>query len=209
MRSERKGRLIVVAGNMGSGKTSLVEFLVRRFGVEPFFESNDTNPYLKDFYGDMRRWAFHSQIYFLSRKVELYRRAEEATGPVVLDRSIYEDAEIFAENLHRSRVMQKRDYETYRALYEELRESLRPPDLLIYTRCSVRSLRRRIRTRGRSEEQELPLSYVRRLHSLYEDWFASYDLSPTLVIPTDKLDYVTNLVDCIDVLSAIEKHLTL
>ena len=192
---------------MGSGKTTLVEFLSRRFGVQPFYEPYEGNPYLDDFYGDMRRWALSSQIYFLAHKVAVHRAAEQVEGTAALDRSLYEDAEIFAENLYRSRMMNKRDYETYRALYEQFRCSVRPPDLLIYTRCSVRAVRRRIRLRGRIAEQEAPLTYVQRLHKLYEEWFERYDLSPTLVIPTDKLDYVTDLVDRIDLLESIGQYI--
>ena len=199
-------RLIVVAGNMGSGKTTLVEFLARRYGVQPFFEPNDGNPYLKDFYGDMERWAFHSQVYFLAHKLAVHRRAEAVEGTAALDRSLWEDAEIFATNLFRSHILPKRDYETYRWLYEQARSSLRPPDLLIYTRCSVRALRRRIRLRGRPEELEIPLSYVKRLHQLYEEWYERYDLSPSIIIPTDKLDYLTDLVYRIDLLQTIERH---
>lgn len=198
-------RLIVVAGNMGSGKTTLVEFLARRFGVHPFFEPNDANPYLADFYGDMERWAFQSQVFFLTHKLAMHRNAEGSEGTAALDRSLWEDAEIFATNLYRGRILSRRDYETYRSLYEETRVTLRPPDLLIYTRCSVRAVRRRIRLRGRPEELAVPLNYVRRLHDLYESWFERYDLSPSLVIPTDRLDYLTDLVHRIDLLDAIER----
>lgn len=200
-------RLIVVAGNMGSGKTTLVEFLARRYGVHPFFEPNEGNPYLKDFYGEMERWAFHSQVYFLAHKVAMHRRAEAMEGTAALDRSLWEDAEIFATNLYRSRILPRRDYETYRALYDQARAALRPPDLLIYTRCSVRALRRRIRLRGRPEELAVPLTYVRRLHDLYEAWFERWDLSPSVIVPTDRLDYLTDLVHRIDLLETIERHL--
>ena len=202
-----RSRLIVVAGNMGSGKTTLVEFLARRFDVRPYYEPFDGNPYLDDFYEDMTRWALPSQIYFLAHKVAVHRNAEAIEGTAVLDRSVYEDAEVFAENLFRSRMMTKRDYQTYRALYEQFRVSVRPPDLLIYTRCSVRAVRRRIRARGRDAEQVAPLRYVRRLHQLYEEWFERFDLAPTLVIPTDRLDYVTDLVDRIDLLESIERFI--
>ena len=207
MPTRQANRLIVVAGNMGSGKSTLVEFLARRFRVQPFYEPNASNPYLKDFYADMSRWALASQIFFLAHRVAVHREAQRVEGTAVLDRSVYEDAEIFAENLYRSRRMRRRDYETYRKLYEQFRDGLEPPGLLVYTRCSVRAVRQRIRLRGRPEERNVPLMYVRRLHDLYEAWFARYDLSPTLVIPTDKMDYVTDLVHRIDFLNAIENHL--
>jgi deoxyadenosine/deoxycytidine kinase len=204
-------RFIAVAGNMGAGKSTLVEFLERRFKVRPFYEPNESNPYLADFYGDMPRWAFQSQAYFLTAKFRIHQQIHKCLaddgGTFVQDRTIYEDAEVFAENLYRSRVLPERDYQTYRALYETIVESLPPPDLLIYLRCSVRAVRHRIRLRGRPEEQEVPLAYVRRLHQLYEEWFARYDHSPTLVIDSDRLDYVTDLVHRIDLTRTIERFI--
>jgi len=202
-------KYIAVAGNMGVGKSSMVRFLCHHFGVEPFFEPNDQNPYLKDFYRDMRRWAFHSQVRFLSSKFrihqELARKRIKTT--VIQDRSIYEDAEIFAYNLFRSRKMSKRDYETYQALYQTMVRALDPPDLMIYLKGNMRTLRRRIRARGRPEEQALPDGYLKRLNGYYDEWFGRYSLSPTLVIHTDNMDYVTDLVDRIDLVQRIEKYL--
>lgn len=200
---------IAVAGNMGTGKSSLVAFLCRHFGLRPFFEPNDENPYLDDFYRDMRRWAFHSQMFFLASKLRIHQalEAERSRSAVVIDRTIYEDAEIFAENLYRSRRMSRRDYATYRALYESVAGALRPPDLMIYLRCNTRTVRRRIRLRGRPSERDIPLSYVKRLQTLYEAWFARYDRSPVLVLETDRMDYVTDLVDRLDLLAQIERHL--
>ena len=204
-------RFIAVAGNMGAGKSTLVDFLERRFKVRPFYEPNEANPYLADFYGDMRRWSFQSQVYFLTAKFRIHQQIQRCLtgegGTFVQDRTIYEDAEIFAENLYRSRILPERDYETYRHLYETILESLPPPDLLIYLRCSVRAVRKRIRLRGRPEEQEVPLSYVRRLHDLYEAWFERYTLSPTLVIDSDRLDYVTDMVHRIDLTQTIERYI--
>jgi deoxyadenosine/deoxycytidine kinase len=207
MSSPRK--YIAVAGNMGVGKSSLVRFLCHQYDLHPFFEPNEENPYLKDFYGDMRRWAFHSQVCFLSRKFHVHQQLEAARSkrPVIQDRTIYEDAEIFAENLYRSRRMQKRDYETYQGLYQSIVAALRPPDVMIYLRANLRTLKRRIRGRGRPEEQGIPDSYLRRLNQLYEDWFARYDLSPTLTIETDQIDYVTDLVDRLDLMARIQRYL--
>ena len=130
-------RYIAVAGNIGAGKTSLVEFICKRYQVKPFFEPNDTNPYLADFYQDMRAYAFQSQIYFLAHKFRLHRELERYPGTVIQDRTIYEDAEIFAKNLFRSRCLSPRDYATYRELYETIRRDLQPPQVMIFLRCSV------------------------------------------------------------------------
>jgi deoxyadenosine/deoxycytidine kinase len=200
------GRYIAIAGNMGAGKSTLVDFLTVRFGVVPYFEPNEQNPYLKSFYKDMARWAFPSQIYFLQKKFALHLQLEQEPGVVVQDRSIYEDAEVFCANLHRARKLSKRDWQTYWELYESIRSRLKPPDLLIYLRCSVRTIRKRIRLRARPEEQTVSVQYIRRLNQLYEEWYESYDLSPTVVIETDHLDYVSNLVDRIDLLDIIGQY---
>ncbi len=200
-------KYIAVAGNIGAGKTSLVDFLCRRYELKPFFEPNDTNPYLKDFYGDMRGWAFHSQIYFLTHKFRLHRELEKYPGTVIQDRTIYEDAEIFAKNLHRSRYINKRDYATYRELYETIRRDLTPPDIMIFLRCSVRTMRKRIRDRGRGMEQNIPTRYLRRLDKLYSEWISNYKLSPLIQIDSDHIDYVTDLVHRLDLLRAVEKIL--
>ena len=200
-------KYIAIAGNIGAGKTELTEFLCRRYGLKPFYEPNDENPYLADFYADMRTWAFRSQLYFLTHKFRLHLSLQDEPGAVIQDRTIYEDAEIFARNLHRQRLIDKRDFGTYWELYRSIRRALRPPDLLIQLRCPVRTLRRRILARGRSFEQDIPTPYLRRLNRLYEEWFARYDLSPTLVLETDKLDYLTDLVDCVDLFEKIEQHL--
>jgi deoxyadenosine/deoxycytidine kinase len=196
-----------VAGNIGAGKTSLVDFICKRYKVKPFFEPNDTNPYLADFYKDMRRWAFHSQVYFLTHKFRLHRELERFPGTVIQDRTIYEDAEIFAKNLNRSRHISKRDYATYRELYETIRRDLTPPDVMIYLSCSVRTMRQRIKKRGRGMEQQIPTRYLNRLGKLYQEWFASYDLSPVIEIESDRIDYITDLVHQLDLLRNIEKYL--
>lgn len=200
-------RFIAVAGNIGAGKSTLVAFLSRQYEVTPYYEPNETNPYLEDFYGDMKRWAFHSQLYFLTTKFRIHQSLSGVPHAVIQDRTIYEDAEIFAENLYRQRKMTRRDYETYRALYEAIIKELRPPNLMIYLRCGLKTLRRRIKLRGRPEEQDIPRSYLLRLHELYEQWFERYDLSETLVIDTDELDYLEDLVHRIDLFERIETAL--
>jgi len=200
-------KFIAVAGNIGAGKTELVTFLCKRYGLKPFFEPNDDNPYIKDFYKDMKAWSFQSQVFFLARKTRLHRELERASGIVVQDRTIYEDAEIFARNLFVTRKMSRRDWETYQELYEVMRDSLRPPDLMIQLRASVRTIKKRIGLRGRPEEQKIPHSYLKRLNALYDDWFERYDLSPVVTIETDSLDYLTNLIDRLDLFQQIEQHL--
>jgi len=200
-------RFIAIAGNIGAGKTELTDFLCRRYGLKPFYEPNDQNPYLADFYSDMRTWAYRSQLFFLTHKFRLHLALQDEPGAVIQDRTIYEDAEIFARNLFRQRLIEKRDFDTYWELYQSIKRALRPPDLMIQLRCPVRTLRQRIRSRGRSFEQDIPAEYLRRLNRLYEDWFACYDLSPVLVLETDKLDYLTDLVDRVDLFERIERHL--
>ena len=203
----RSKRFIAVAGNMGAGKSELVAFLCRRYGLKPFYEPNETNPYLADFYADMKAWAFHSQIYFLSHKLRLHRELMAEPGTVVQDRTIYEDAEIFCENLRRTRMLSDRDYQTYRELYDAAIATLAPPDLMIFLQCPVRTLRKRIAQRGRAMEKEIPTEYLSRLNKLYEEWRKRYDLSPVIELATDRLDYLTDLVDRLDLFRQIEKYL--
>lgn len=200
-------RFVAVAGNIGAGKSTLVRFLARRFGLQPLYEPVEDNPYLDDFYADMKRWAFASQIFYLTRKFALHREAEQTAGRVVLDRTIYEDAEIFAAALRRRRVLNARDHATYTELYDVIRGHIQPPDLLIYLRCSVRGIRRRIRLRGRAAEQDIPYSYLRRLHDSYDAWYAAYDHGPKAVLETDRLDYLGDLVDRVDLIEQIERLL--
>ena len=197
-------RTIAIAGNMGSGKSTLVEFLARTYGVMPFYEPNDENPYLEDFYKDMKRWAFQSQLYFLSSKFRLHQELDRQAGAVALDRTIFEDAEIFATALMQMRKISKRDWQTYQSFYHAILDAIRPPDLMIYVRCSMRPLRQRIRLRGRKMEQDVPLAYLKRLDRLYEDWIDRYNMSEVLVIETDKLDYIHDFVHRLDVMERIE-----
>ena len=197
-------RFIAVAGNMGVGKTTLVAWLTARYGIQPVFEPFADNPYLDDFYRDMSGWGFHSQVWFLAHKYRLHRDLERTAGVLVQDRTIYEDAEIFAAHLHRSKKMSKRDWDTYSEMYRAMRASLKPPDLLIYLRCGVRTIRKRLVMRGRPSEQEIPTAYLRSLNQLYEGWIASYDQSPVLIWDTERLDYLGDLVDRIEFQKALE-----
>jgi deoxyadenosine/deoxycytidine kinase len=199
---ERK--FIAIAGNIGAGKSSLLEFLTGTYDVAPFYEPNDANPYLADFYRDMRRWAFSSQLFFLSNKFRIHQEADRASGVVIQDRTIFEDAEIFATALHQMRKIDRRDWDTYWSFYQTILRSIRPPDLMIYLRCSIRTLRKRIRLRGRPMEQAIPLAYLRRLDRLYEQWIADYDLGEVLVLDSDRLDFINDLVDRQDVRCRVE-----
>ena len=189
---------------MGSGKSTLVEFLSRTYGVTPFYEPNDENPYLADFYKDMKGWAFQTQLYFLSNKFRLHQELDRQPGVVALDRTIFEDAEIFAMALYQMRKISKRDWQTYQSFYGAILDAIQPPDLMIYLRCSMRTLRQRIRLRGRKMEQDVPLPYLKRLDRLYEDWIGSYAMSDVLVLETDQLDYIHDLVHRLDVMERIE-----
>ena len=200
-------RSIAIAGNMGSGKSTLVDFLSRTYDVSPFYEPNDENPYLPDFYKDMKRWAFRSQLYFLSNKFRLHQELDKTPGVVALDRTIFEDAEIFATALHQMRKIDKRDWQTYWGFYQAILDAIKPPDLMIYLRCSMRTLRQRIKLRGRAMEKDVPLAYLKRLDRLYENWISSYEMSEVLVLETDKLDYIHDLIHRLDVMKRIESVL--
>ena len=200
-------KFIAVAGNMGVGKTSLVEFLCAQYGFEPVYEPYTTNPYLDDFYADMKGWAYHSQLYFLTHKFRLHLALNTNTATVIQDRTIYEDAEIFATNLGRSGMMNQRDFQTYLELYQSMRSVLQPPDLMIYLRCPGPSIRQRIKRRGRASELAIPTPYLRRLNVLYEEWIARYDLSPVMIWESATADYLTSLVDRIEFKRMIERFL--
>lgn len=200
-------KYVAVAGTIGSGKTSLVSWLVDTYGLRPFYEPNDDNPYLADFYQDMTQWGFHSQIYFLSHKLQLHQSLLAANEPSVIDRTLYEDAEIFAKNLKLQGHISKRDWATYERLYSALRAVLPPPDVLIALSCSLATTKKRIARRGREMEAAIPDAYLRRLHRLYESWFSSYTLSPIVRIDTTDLDYVENLVDLIELRSRLDAAL--
>ena len=183
-------KFIAVAGNIGVGKSTLVTLLSERLGWQPFYEPVVENPYLADFYKDMRTWAFHSQIFFLTRRLRAHHQLIDHPTSVVQDRSVYEDAEVFACNLYRQGLINDRDYGAYRELYQVLSEFLPPPDLVIYLRASVPTLNRRIQRRGRDYEREIRPDYLAQLNGLYESWIFNFGLCPVLTVPADDLDYV-------------------
>jgi deoxyadenosine/deoxycytidine kinase len=200
--------LITIAGNIGSGKSSLTALLHNRFGWQPFFESVDDNPYLEDFYGDMRRWSFHLQVYFLSQRFITHRDITASGNEVVQDRSIYEDAEIFAKNLHAIGRMDDRDYANYRALFAAMTSYLRTPDLMVYLRAGVDTLVAQIRRRGRPYEQNMERRYLEQLNALYEEWIEGYTLGPLLVIDTDTTDFVHDIAQQEELLRRIRDAVT-
>lgn len=183
---------IAVAGNIGVGKSTLTSLLSERLQWEPFLEGVSDNPYLADFYEDMRTWSFHSQIYFLGRRLLHHRQLLDHPNSVIQDRTVYEDAEIFARNLYEQGYMSDRDYETYKELYQAVTAILPPPNLVIYLQASVATLQARIRARGRTYERQITDAYLGQLNRLYEDWVEHFVLCPVLTLPTDHLNFVTN-----------------
>ncbi len=180
---------IAIAGNIGSGKSTLTGLLAQRYGLLPVYEAVDENPYLADFYADMGRWAFQSQVFFLAKRLAQHLEQINPAQHVVQDRTIFEDAFIFAQNLWLDGHLSERDWQTYLALYEGIAPALRKPDLLIYVRASVETLQAHIARRGRAYEQTIPTAYLASLNHLYEAWVGAYDLSPVLVISSDTVNY--------------------
>jgi deoxyadenosine/deoxycytidine kinase len=198
---------IVVAGNIGVGKSTLTALLAQRLGWTPFYEPNADNPYLADFYRDMRRWSFHAQVSFLSQRVAQHKALMERGAPAVLDRSVYEDAEVFARNLYQRGALSGRDWETYQGLYRTMASLLRPPDLIVYLRASVPTLMRRIAQRGRDYERDIAPDYLISLNVLYERWIGQFRASTTLTIDADVLDFVSRPDDLDAVIGQITRAL--
>ena len=205
--TSRSNVFVAVAGNIGSGKSSLTRLLSSERGWIPMFESVEDNPYLSDFYTDMRRWSFQLQVYFLSNRFRSHKSITEGGRSVVLDRVIYEDAEIFARNLFEIGNMEERDYRNYVALYDVMTEYLHPPDLLIYLRANVDTLIRQIAQRGRDFEQSIKREYLEQLNRHYEAWIQRYTKGKLLVVESDNLDFVNNREDLDRVIRLVEKGL--
>jgi deoxyadenosine/deoxycytidine kinase len=198
---------IVVAGNIGVGKSTLTALLAQRLGWTPFYEPNADNPYLADFYRDMRRWSFHAQVSFLAQRVAQHKALLERDTPAVLDRSVYEDAEVFARNLYQRGALSGRDWETYQGLYRTMSSLLRPPDLIVYLRASVPTLMRRIAQRGRDYERDIAPDYLISLNVLYERWISQFRASTMLTIDADALDFVSQPEDLDAVIGQITRAL--
>lgn len=183
---------LVVAGNIGSGKTTLTKMLSERLELRPFFESVEDNPYLEDFYSDMSRWSFPLQVYFLTHRFQTHKLIEQSGGSAIQDRSIYEDAHIFARALFEQGDLDKRDYESYLRLYHSMTEHLKYPSLMIFLKRSLPKLKERIKLRGRGYEQSIPEDYLARLNTYYDDWFDNYNSGKCLLVDTDDLDFLEN-----------------
>ncbi|RIH89820.1 deoxynucleoside kinase [Calidithermus roseus] len=180
---------IAIAGNIGAGKSTLTSLLSSRYALRPVYEAVDENPYLADFYQDMGSWAFHSQVFFLAKRLKQHLSEINDATYVVQDRTVFEDAHIFAQNLYLEGHLSERDWQTYMALYQGIAPALRKPDLLIYLEADLPTLQAHIARRGRAYEQSIPASYLEALNRLYAAWIASYDLSPVLVLPTQRLNF--------------------
>jgi deoxyadenosine/deoxycytidine kinase len=201
-------KFVAVAGNIGVGKSTLVALLCKNLGWQPFYEPVADNPYLADFYADMRSWAFHSQIFFLTHRLRMHRQLLDHPTSVIQDRTVYEDAEVFADNLHRQELIRDRDYHTYRELFEVLTEFLPPPDLVVYLRASVETLSSRIVQRGRDFERQITPQYLEQLNELYDRWIGDFSLCPVLTVPSDDLDYVANSDHLELIASKVQEKLT-
>jgi deoxyadenosine/deoxycytidine kinase len=206
VQEQKKSKYIAVAGNIGAGKSSLTGLLAKHFNWEAFYESVDDNPYLADFYEDMLRWSFNLQIYFLSSRFRHQKEMLEQQISLIQDRTIYEDVEIFAKNLHEMNLMSDRDFANYEALFREMSHYLKPPDLLIYLRAQVPTLVRQIQQRGRDYENTIRIDYLERLNRLYEDWIDRYPYEK-LIIDTDDLDFVNDPEDLGKIIALIEQRL--
>jgi deoxyadenosine/deoxycytidine kinase len=180
---------IAIAGNIGSGKTTLTELLSKHFRWEPHYENLDDNPYLHSFYEDMQRWSFNLQIYFLNNRFKRIIQIRKSGKTVVQDRTIYEDAYIFAPNLHTMNLMSTRDYENYLSLFELISSLIQPPDLLIYLRASVPALVNQIQKRGREYENAIRLDYLKNLNERYEEWILGYQLGKLLIVDVDTVNF--------------------
>lgn len=195
MTQPKRKYFLAIAGNIGVGKSTLTGLLAEAFGWEPFYEANAENPYLADFYADMQRWGFHSQVFFLGKRLEHHRQLLDHPNSVVQDRTVYEDAEIFARNLYEQGRMSDRDYDAYRRLYQAISAFVPPPDLIIYLQASVDMLVERIAQRGREYERSISHDYLAQLNRLYDEWIAKWTACPVLWVPADGTDWQHNADD--------------
>ncbi len=198
---------LAIAGNIGSGKTTLTGLLAKHYNYEAQYEDVDDNPYLDDFYEEMQRWSFNLQIYFLRSRFEQVIRVREENFDVIQDRTIYEDANIFAPNLHAMGLMTAREYKSYSGLFELMERNLQAPDLLIYLRASVPTLVDHIQKRGREYENSIRIDYLRRLNERYEAWINTYDKGKVLIINVDKNNFPENPEDLGEIIQQIDSEL--
>ncbi len=206
-KAKNKVMHIAVAGNIGSGKTTLANMLAKHYGWDIQLEDNDDNPYISDFYEDMQRWSFNLQVYFLNVRYNNIRKIRENDRPTIQDRTIYEDANIFAPNLHAMGLMSTRDYENYTSLFNSLNTMIQPPDLLIYLRGTIPTLVKQIQQRGRDYEDSIRLDYLKRLNERYEAWISTYKLGKLVILNIDELDFENDTNDANFVINKIEAEL--
>ncbi|MTI39460.1 deoxynucleoside kinase [Fulvivirga lutimaris] len=195
---------IAICGNIGSGKTTLASMLAKHFGWKAEMESVEDNPYLEDFYEDMKRWSFHLQIYFLNSRFNQIKRIRESKTSTIQDRTIYEDAYIFAANLYKSKYLNDRDYSSYLTLFESMIQHVQAPDLTIYLKADIPKLVSQIEKRGRSYENAIRLDYLKNLNQHYNEWISTYNESKLLIIEMNDLDFVNNPEDFASIVSKID-----
>ncbi len=183
---------IAIAGNIGAGKTTLCELLSKQFSWDVLYEDTSINPYLSDFYYDMPRWAFNLQVYFLNSRFQQIVEIQKGNSTVIQDRTIYEDAHIFAPNLHEMGLMSKRDFDNYFSLFQIMMSTIKAPDLLIYLKASIPTLVNHIQLRGRDYEGNMSLDYLKKLNQRYEHWISEFNQSPVIIVNTDELDFINN-----------------
>lgn len=196
-----------VSGNIGSGKTTLTEKLAKHYGWKAEFESVDENPYLPDFYEDMKRWAFHLQVYFLNSRYNQIRKIQESPISTIQDRTIYEDAYIFATNLYKSKLLTERDYWNYKTLFDSMIRHVKAPDLLIYLKADIPKLVGQIEKRGRSYETAMRIDYLKNLNSHYEEWISGYTEGKLLIVDVNDLDFVERPEDFSFIVEKIEREM--
>jgi len=197
---------IAIVGNIGAGKTTLTEMLAKNYGWDPLYEAVDNNPYLEDFYSDMKRWSFNLQIFFLNSRYRQIIEIQKSGRNILQDRTIYEDAYIFAENLHDMGLMTTRDYENYTSIFDNITEYIKPPDLLVYLKASVPTLVNNIQRRGREYEIGIRIDYLSKLNEKYDKWIGSYNLGKLLILDKDNLDFANNTEDMGTIVQAIERE---
>lgn len=198
---------LAVAGNIGSGKTTLTEKLAKHYGWKAEFEAVDDNPYLADFYEDMKRWSFHLQVYFLNSRFNQLKKIQETAGSFIQDRTIYEDAYIFAANLYKSKLLTERDYANYKNLFDSMISHVKAPDLLIYLKADIPKLVGQIEKRGRSYETTMRIDYLKNLNIHYEDWISDYQEGKLLIVDVNELDFVERASDFSFIVEKIEREI--
>lgn len=198
---------IAVAGNIGAGKTTLTQLLAKHYNWNPHYEDVDENPYLNDFYNDMQRWSFNLQIYFLNSRFQQIIDIRKSGKTIIQDRTIYEDAEIFAPNLHSMGLMSTRDFKNYKSLFDLMVSLIQPPDLLIYLRASIPTLVNQIQKRGREYENSIRLDYLKQLNERYESWISDYKMGKLLIINVDNHDFTENKEDLSSIIDKIDAQI--